>query len=353
MVFFKRIPRLLAQVLARAPELDRAALAGELLAAKLRFLVVSALFVITGLAVLRNPSDPRWLWSCVSSGLTCVAATLLLRIARRVYRPFPLGVVSSTLDVTLVTLALLPSFAATPPNIYPWYLIAVAATGLRYDPRLCLVAGGVALVQLAVAFVALHDLTVGTFATYGLLIPFATTITTAIVLRARQLLMTSTRDPVTGLVNRRFFQERLKEALGGTSRRQHFAVALVGIDDLRSIKESQGQEDADQALRTVGEALQRCFRPTDTVARWGSDEFVILAAIEGRIIAERLAQTHTALAKPDLAIRISAGIAESSEVEFPSETLLTLADHRLYQANRSEEHPVVGPPARGAASTSF
>jgi diguanylate cyclase (GGDEF)-like protein len=86
-------------------------------------------------------------------------------------------------------------------------------------------------------------------------------------------------DPLTGLPNRPLFQERLAQALSRAARDgQPLAVMLLGLDQLKSINETLGYITGDEVLRGVAERLSGRLRESDTVARWGGNEFVLLLA---------------------------------------------------------------------------
>jgi diguanylate cyclase (GGDEF)-like protein len=98
-------------------------------------------------------------------------------------------------------------------------------------------------------------------------------------------------DPLTGLANRRAFERVLDLELARASR-QGGAVSLivVDIDDLQGISERHGADVGDDVLRRVAATLSESVRMIDTVARFGGDEFAILAAgSAGSIIAARVA----------------------------------------------------------------
>ena len=84
-------------------------------------------------------------------------------------------------------------------------------------------------------------------------------------------------DSLTGLANRRQFDERLMHALG-RSRRQGLAVALMymDIDHFKQVNDSHGHAAGDEVLRVFGQRLSACVRSGDLVARLGGDEFVVL-----------------------------------------------------------------------------
>ena len=84
-------------------------------------------------------------------------------------------------------------------------------------------------------------------------------------------------DSVTGLPNRRLLMDRLKQALSaGVRHRRQGALAFVDLDDFKTFNETLGHERGDLLLKQVAMRLSQCIREGDTVARLGSDEFVLV-----------------------------------------------------------------------------
>ncbi len=85
-------------------------------------------------------------------------------------------------------------------------------------------------------------------------------------------------DPLTGLPNRRLLMDRLKRSIAGVERRQaHGALLFIDLDNFKDLNDTQGHDKGDRLLVQVAQRLQGCVRATDTVARFGGDEFVVLA----------------------------------------------------------------------------
>jgi diguanylate cyclase (GGDEF)-like protein len=105
-------------------------------------------------------------------------------------------------------------------------------------------------------------------------------------------------DPLTGLPNRRLLADRLKLALAQSRRHgTHLALLFMDLDGFKQINDSMGHEAGDEALRMVTARLQAIVRETDTLARIGGDEFVLLmcnldehAAEAVRIVADKCIQ---------------------------------------------------------------
>lgn len=101
------------------------------------------------------------------------------------------------------------------------------------------------------------------------------------------------QDPLTGLPNRTLLDDRLRQSLAFAGRAGlHVGVLCVDLDHFRVINDSLGHEAADAVLLAVGKRLQSVARGSDTVARVGGDEFVIVAAaLEDDCDAMRIAET--------------------------------------------------------------
>ncbi|HEX4310848.1 MAG TPA: diguanylate cyclase [Acidobacteriaceae bacterium] len=146
-------------------------------------------------------------------------------------------------------------------------------------------------------------------------------------------------DHLTGLANRALLQERLQYAIVRAERHQHkVAVFLLDIDFFKQINDALGHAHGDALLATVGQRLLTSVRETDTVARMGGDEFVIvmpdfrsLDDVEqcGRQIIENAAQPIT-IGDEELSITISVGIAIYPEGGLEAHDLLRNADTAMY-----------------------
>ncbi|MGH8025817.1 MAG: diguanylate cyclase domain-containing protein, partial [Pseudoxanthomonas sp.] len=147
-------------------------------------------------------------------------------------------------------------------------------------------------------------------------------------------------DSLTGLANRRQFDERLVHALG-RPRRQGLAVALMymDIDHFKQVNDGYGHAAGDEVLRVFGQRLSACVRSGDLVARLGGDEFVVLiedltAPGTAETIAGKLIEAMgegIAVEKTMLHVTTSIGIAYSVHPAV-AKTLTAAADAALYAA---------------------
>jgi diguanylate cyclase (GGDEF)-like protein len=99
---------------------------------------------------------------------------------------------------------------------------------------------------------------------------------------ARTLGDAAAHDPLTGVANRLLLFDRLAQAFARRRRHGgHVVVALVDVDDFKSLNDRHGHDTGDEILRAVAQRLSTCTRTEDTVARLGGDEFVVVAEVEG------------------------------------------------------------------------
>lgn len=163
---------------------------------------------------------------------------------------------------------------------------------------------------------------------------------------------TASTDPLTGVANRRSFDQRLARGVAEALRSgQPLTLLFVDVDQLKMLNDGMGHAVGDQALRLVGESLARTCRSRDLVARWGGDEFAVLCAWttgrEGLILAQRIRETlaRLGLSRGGASPTVSIGVAElRSPIDRP-EGLLLAADEALYQAKMSGRDRAVLAPA--------
>jgi diguanylate cyclase (GGDEF)-like protein/PAS domain S-box-containing protein len=149
-------------------------------------------------------------------------------------------------------------------------------------------------------------------------------------------------DPLTNLPNRRLFTDRLHQAVIKAKRSQsHAALIFVDLDKFKPVNDRHGHAAGDQLLQAVAHRLNTCVRESDTVARVGGDEFVVLlASISQAQDAVQVAKKmHAALRTPfhlstgqSLQISSSAGVALYPEDGLDEATLSHHADVAMYAA---------------------
>jgi len=155
----------------------------------------------------------------------------------------------------------------------------------------------------------------------------------------------ATHDALTGLPNRQLFEDRANKALAQAQRdNSAFAIGFIDLDRFKQVNDTHGHAVGDALLRTVGQLLSESVRSTDTVARVGGDEFLLLltplrqhAEAEATATVRRLGEKIAALRQIEgRDVRISASIGLSF---FPQhgrtlDSLLIYADQAMYSAKR-------------------
>lgn len=148
-------------------------------------------------------------------------------------------------------------------------------------------------------------------------------------------------DSLTGLPNRILFTQLVKQGIRNARRRQSgLAVLFMDLDHFKKINDTLGHEAGDEMLKKAADRLRDCFRKSDTIARFGGDEFVALMPdLDSRTDAELLAAKILEALKPPftlagefLQVTSSVGIALYPEDGEDDVTLLKRADIALYAA---------------------
>lgn len=163
----------------------------------------------------------------------------------------------------------------------------------------------------------------------------------------RQLALT---DELTGVRNRRYFYERLREELADIARhRDALGLVLLDIDGFKAINDDHGHLAGDGTLRQVANLLCHEVRAHDVVCRTGGEEFAVIAPRidPGRaaVLADRLVEAvESARLGPSGALTISGGLALAPTEATSAEQLFGCADHRLLEAKAAGKNRAVTPP---------
>ena len=221
---------------------------------------------------------------------------------------------------------------------------ALLSTTDRYVP---MVAGGIGLLlTVLIAFLAngrrraLSKVDEAT-AALRLDIEHRKTVEARLRQRENELRHLAMHDPLTGLVNRTLFNERLQHAMVTHSRTtKSLAVLFIDLDGFKGINDELGHGAGDAVLIETASRLRECARDSDTVARLGGDEFAILAELltapeDIEIIADRVVramQVPFGIEGRLAAISCSVGVAVDRQDGQSADDLLRRADTAMYAA---------------------
>jgi diguanylate cyclase (GGDEF)-like protein len=161
----------------------------------------------------------------------------------------------------------------------------------------------------------------------------------------------SVRDGLTGVFNRRYFDERLTSEFAFAMRhRSSLCVLLCDIDHFKSINDRWGHQVGDMVLRKIADELRIGVRTEDVLARYGGEEFAVLGrgidiggarqfAERVRLMAER---AHISFEGTQIPVTVSVGLAhnQAGEVVDSAHRLVAAADGALYAAKRAGRNRV-------------
>jgi diguanylate cyclase (GGDEF)-like protein/PAS domain S-box-containing protein len=161
-----------------------------------------------------------------------------------------------------------------------------------------------------------------------------------------QLRKLAVTDELTGLRNRRSFEERLvMEFSMARRRKRELSVLLIDVDNFKTINDRWGHGAGDEVLRRLGTILRTTVRLPDLPARYGGEEFVVLLPESGEDsamgLARRLMQRVAAEEWENEPLTISVGMAAMNESLESGFQLVELADEALYAAKRAGKNRVM------------
>ncbi|HEY8560178.1 MAG TPA: diguanylate cyclase [Pyrinomonadaceae bacterium] len=163
--------------------------------------------------------------------------------------------------------------------------------------------------------------------------------------RAGEYEQLSVTDGLTGLLNRRYLEERLAEEIKRSNRYGYpMCFMMIDVDQFKSYNDAFGHTEGDKALKLVAQCFRETLRGADVAARYGGEEFSILlpqtTTAEAETIAERLRAHVEAMTFPNRAITVSIGIASCSLELNSAQDLIVAADSALYSAKRKGRNTV-------------
>ena len=169
--------------------------------------------------------------------------------------------------------------------------------------------------------------------------------------RSEELKQISITDPLTGLLNRRYFQERLVEEFERYKRHKSaFSLIILDIDDFKKFNDAHGHVAGDEALTVTARAVRNSIRAIDVAARYGGEEFTVILPQTSKLAAKTMANrigravARTPISTPASGtayLTVSLGVASFPDDAKALDDLLRNADHALYEAKRHGKNQAV------------
>ncbi|MEN1728803.1 MAG: GGDEF domain-containing protein [Pseudomonadota bacterium] len=348
---------------------------GEVLVARIRLIAVMLICLTPPVAWLSGAPQHEVVTGAIVSLLALLFAILLLRKARREGSNTRWRFLSAALDITSISIVLglfliqgFPHVAVNSRVVWELYLISIAATALRADSRVCLMAGLLALAQYAcILFGAtrygdLNDprwapfiygyLTWGDQISRLILIIVATLLALACVYQTRKLLLLSSQDDLTGIRNRAWLDTRLNRELTEAGLlKKPLCLAMIDVDGFKAFNDRHGHLAGDSALHTLAQRLEKRFIEHGFVARYGGEEFTAVLSGWGLDEARAACQAVRASFEEEVIVldedgfevpspTVSMGLALWKSPE-SAESLIDRADRALIEAKKSGRNRVV------------
>lgn len=173
--------------------------------------------------------------------------------------------------------------------------------------------------------------------------------------KAEQFQLMSITDPLTGLLNRRYMEERLTEEMKRSSRHGYaMSFMMIDIDDFKAYNDRNGHQAGDLALEMTAQCLKSALRSADVASRYGGEEFSILlpqtTLDEASAIAERIRRRVQRTrfphgkAQPLSAVTISIGISTLAPTLDTPAAIIGAADRALYSAKSAGKNQIFPKP---------
>jgi len=347
--------------------------AAELLIARIR-LGLTLLLLLVPLANLAiSPASERrqHLTGFAITMAAVIVSVLVYLMVLRDRRQRWLPAVTSLIDVSLISMALAiyavianPLEAANSRVTFDVYFIALGATCLRFDARLALIGGLLAMAEYLaiVLFVTSSFPSVTTSGAFHwgdqiarlIQLGAVSALNVYIVLGMQRQRRLSTSDPLTGLFNRGFFDDYLTKEVERADRYSTvFTVAMIDVDHFKQFNDSYGHAAGDRALKAVARVILHAVRRSDLVARYGGEELVVIfRETEADQAIDRVEEIRRAVAAEAFSvprppgsakITVSAGVASWPADGLTGDEVLALADRRLFEAKGAGRNRVIGP----------
>ena len=159
----------------------------------------------------------------------------------------------------------------------------------------------------------------------------------------------ATRDPLTSLYNRRYFEEEVKkQIIKAKNEKLPYSVLMLDADHFKNVNDTYGHKTGDKVLIELASKAEKALRDKDIVARYGGEEFIIflpeINAIQAAKVADRLRQSISTIVvysddNQEVRFTVSVGVS-SSDISDNVDMLVKTADEALYRAKQNGRNRV-------------
>jgi diguanylate cyclase (GGDEF)-like protein len=342
--------------------------------------ILTPVLFVPAIVILREPGNPLAMLCLVCGALALLYALASEAIERWFVRTAWIRLANVVFYAAMISVILATFVALDHPRahlhwvVFFFYFLLIGSVGLTDDPRQAVAAGCVSLFgYCGVVLFAHHAASQGNPMAARLIIEFdwvansaklamlagASVVAVASAERGRELRRLSMRDGLTGLLNRRAFDDCLERLAARMARRNTaLTIAMIDIDHFKQLNDAYGHSTGDVVLRWVASRIERSFRSSDLVARYGGEEFVVaLPDTDDACVIERLQVLRAHIATSALRDRrletdddptanvlrtsVSIGVARIPADGTTPTDVLAIADRRLYEAKKAGRNRVV------------
>ncbi|HOI19014.1 MAG TPA: GGDEF domain-containing protein [Candidatus Woesearchaeota archaeon] len=158
-----------------------------------------------------------------------------------------------------------------------------------------------------------------------------------------KLTYASTHDFLTGLYNRMYFEDKLREM--DAPNNLPISIIFADLNELKHVNDTLGHQKGDDLIKTIANILKKSFREQDIISRWGGDEFVVLltktpyevAQKRTKIVSEMCNISNLENPTRNYELSISLGLATKELAETSLDSILIRAENLMYKTKKSNK----------------